>query len=79
MLCGGCEAGDRGGGHVAFNAILRANLYVVLHAANNFDFLAALQFRFDAARAERIIDRDLFLVRNAADGGGIGGRRRCEK
>src|SRR5580658_490948 len=76
MFCGSCKARARGGGHVAFDAILRTNLYVVPHAANYFDFLAALEFGFDAARAERIIHRDLFLARNAPNGGGIGGRRR---
>jgi len=75
MDCGSWQARERSGWHVAFDAILRANFYVVLHTANYFDFFAALQFGFDAARAQRIIYRDLVLSRNAADGGGIGGRR----
>ncbi len=62
MICGSREAGERCGRHVAFDAISRANFYVVLDASDYFDFFTAFEFGFDAASAQRIIDGNLVLA-----------------
>ena len=58
----GWETGDSGVWHVTFDAVLRADFYVIRKALDDFDTLAAFQLRVDIEAIQRIVDPDLIAV-----------------